>query len=296
MVAPPFWPGAHPAGPSRPRYSRDGPLWRVARLALLILLASGAAWCQEQPGGTSEQLLQEIGILRQLNALDLSRAQLEGLRKAWSEVERRRRQLAAKRDTPEIRAAAAAVRQALLESRPDEQIDTLIERLRSLLPKEDEEGDPDQQLFRLARQQARQVLNLLRAQQIVRLVGDEGPEGGPAQAMLRAVRGLRDDLENRASRIADFSARLSRELTDDDARARDSRGAIEALLVRAAELSDAAFETQRKALGDEAEQIVNRAVGSPIGVIQWQAEQRLADLLQEPRLGPVLDEKLKRLP
>jgi hypothetical protein len=266
---------------------------RLVLMLLLVALATRAEGAVEPPEGATDLLLEEIGILRQLNPLELNRAQLEGLRKAWGELDAKRRELAAKRQTPEIRAAAAALRQALLEERPEAQIQPLLDRLRALLPSADQEGEAEEPLVTAARPLAARVVPLLRAQQVVRLVGDDE---GPARGILRAAARLREDPEDQAARVADLSERLSRALTGDAARARDARAAIDAFLNRAVKLGDGAFAAQEKALLDEAEQIVNRAVGSPIGVIQWQAEQRIADLLLEPRLGPLLDERLKRQP
>jgi hypothetical protein len=271
-------------------------------LVCLFLCAALGLWLAWPVAGRSadgdlpplQQTFQDIHLLQQLNRLRLSTVQLQELAKSRREVETERRKLESRHDTPEIRAAAAAIRQALLENRPPDELGPLFEKLEMLrAARGGEEGEPDQRLTRAAQDQARRLIGTLRADQIVRLVGEED-EDSLARQLLREAREVRQAPEpERKSYSSRTAQRLSLELTRDVANAGRARQELEAFLTRLLELPEADTEARAGALAAELGQIVNRAVGSPLGEIQWRAERRLAGLLMHPRLAALLEERLR---
>lgn len=274
----------------------------AALLAVALAVAptgvhrAGAAPDAGQSGGVAplEQTFQEIHILNQLRELRATPAQLQALLEAARQVEAERRKIIAERESPEVRAAAEAVRKALLEDRPPDELGPLFEQLEMAQQKLGEPGDAEARLETLARSLARGFAARLTAQQIVRLQGEREQEpGGPLAEALNHVRRMREREQEVREFIEHFSRRTSLEITQDVARAGKVKEELAGALTRIAALPDAEFATKGLELYREMEKIVAQALGSPLGVIQWHAETRIRELLIHPRLAPVIEERLK---
>ncbi len=276
----------------------------MLRNIFLLLILSAAAWphvrvsaapAAAEPERSLRETMEEIGLLQQLRMLRLSREQLTGWRQAAGEVQAERAKAEARAETPEFRAAAEAVRKALLEGRAEDELNPLFEKLEQLLQQArgGDEGEPELRIAAVVRASARRLIEGLRADQIVRLVGEEEGEDGIGQVLLREIGEMRRQPEEARRRYtADQSRRLSLELTTDVARAGLARAELEKLITASLMLTEAELTARREAITREIAGIVSRAVNSPLGEIQLRAERRVAGILRHPRAAAVLTARL----
>jgi len=240
-----------------------------------------------------EQVFHDIETLRFLGSLHLSRQQLSGFLKLAQEVAAKGRP--GPPDTPEVRAALADIRQALLEERDPEGLDQLYQRLEKLIGGEDGEGGRERAFQEAVAAAAGKAVNLLHADQLTRLLGggEDDDRPGAAAPLVEAAHRLRGvPAPRRAAAVAETALRLANRFSKDVGRTGKIRAELEAWLKKALALPEDQFEQQIGRLTPEAERILERAAGSAFALLRLRAEGRLADLLHNPRLPALLKEKL----
>ena len=270
-------------------------LWTALIPALLFLGRGPAA--QQAPAASPplHELMHDVHALHELHRLRLSTAQLRGLLKSLDELQAQRRAIEGKHDTPEVRAALLAVRKALQEGREPDELGPLFERLEQLRAATGrEEQEPEAQIDAAVRRTARSLLQSLRAEQVIRLVGNEGEErDGLAHRLVQEVREVSRAPEPARRRwSAERSLRLSLELTEDTTRSGRARAELQQLFDRLLKEPGLPAPGQPEKVEEELGGIISRAVGSPLGEIQLRAERRLAELLRHPRLASLVRETL----
>jgi hypothetical protein len=188
----------------------------------------------------------------------------------------------------------ADLRDALVADEDDDRIEKLEDRLTDLTEAEDPQLDDEVRVTAAARRRAPDALRLLRPNQLAVYLGAAAEEIGDPQERLVAglaeVRSAKsDDWETTRDELAEDLGWLLGGL--DAARSKAFRAEAAALLTRAHALTEEEYEKQRPGLEKEARQ-VGADVG-PANVLRHAAERTLARLLSNPRLGPVLEARLK---
>src|SRR5262249_13077904 len=120
-------------------------------------------------------------------------------------------------------------------------------------------------------------------------------EAGVDAELIAAARRIRDQpAAKQPEAINEAATRLAPTATRDADRVSATRQEIEAFLKDAAKLSGTTFDAEMSALQARAAKIAQDAAGSNLAALQIRAERRLLDLLSQPALVSILEEKLKR--
>jgi hypothetical protein len=280
-------------------------MWAPHTLSHCLALASAMAWPMiafaddNPPAPPSRQSLvdlsQEVAALQALYALDVTRSQLEALRKIAQETAAKPRKHSDDQGSDALRKTLAQLREALVQATEDDRIDKLLERLDKLRDSEDSELDDGVDLTEDSVERAPGALRLLTPRQVATyLAGMADDIGDPLEELLGAlgrVRGLAaNKWKDERDGVADQVSRLLGGLDDE----RTSRIAdqVVQLLIVARSLKEAEFKTQLPELEKKARQIVGDQ--GPTEVLRNVMEQVLAELLSNPRLPAAIDARLKQ--
>jgi hypothetical protein len=275
---------------------------RIGVAVLAVVAVVGLAWpaaaaapkTRQETGKLSlNELSLEVQVLQTLHSLNVSKEQLERLRK----LARKTVELDAPRQpakgSAKLRQGLTDLHDALLQASDEERIDKLLDQVYDLREKEKAELDDDVDPTDEARQEAPGLLRQFRAGQVAGYLGsiaDEIPD--PVEQLLTAlnkVRGLKDDEYKRAR--ADLAEDVGQALAGvDPDKASEIGDAVQQLLIVARALPDKEFDKQRPELVKKAKAIVGDT--GPTDVLRHVMESRLAKLLSNPRLTAALDAML----
>jgi hypothetical protein len=274
-------------------------------LYLVIGLVSGfASPALGAPGGDAgrgsgttasvpvSQLMQEIQVLQTLRGLELTPAQTEKLLALARTADEAGRD---PRDCPEGRRVIGELRQALLEGKDFDVLGPLYEKLEQISRPGGAGDEPEARLQKARLQAARRAVEIFTPDQLLQLMGGDGGEGGVEAELIAAARRIRDQpAAKQTEAINEVATRLAPTATRDADRVSATRQEIESFLKDAAKLSATAFDAEMSTFQARAAKIAQDAAGSNLAALQIRAERRLLDLLSQPVLVSVLEEKLKR--
>jgi hypothetical protein len=272
--------------------------WRQVLALCSVLTLSLAAWqafgqqAQNEPTD-NQPLFEDIHLLNVIRELRLTNEQMDSLLKAAKELAAERQNLAGKRNSPEARKLLLQIKQALVEGKNEDELGPLFEQLEMLLQNGGEaHGEPEMKMRQAAQVKAKEAVNLLTPQQIVRLVGHEG-EGDLTAQFTEALNEARRNPQARAEVLQGFPIRFARLVVRGDAKKEESVAKqVRDLMAEALKLTNAEFNQKLSDFQKQVRQIVQGAGGSPFALLQAQVEDRMADILMNPRLAKVLEEKL----
>lgn len=241
-----------------------------------------------------QELSMEVTALQTIHHLQLSREQMQALRKICTQTADKPARAAGK-NNDKVRQALVSVRDAFLKPEKDEQILDLLEKLDAVREQEKFELSDDFEITDEARTQAPRVLRMLSARQVAvyaASLADELPD--PLENILDAlgrVRGLNAEKWKELRDIMrDETGKLLAGLDVD--KADEIGNKVVQLLIVARGLSEEDFKKQQPELEQKARDIVG-GVG-PTEVIKHVMEQQLAELLSNHRLAAALDARLAR--
>jgi hypothetical protein len=239
-------------------------------------------------------LNQEVAALQTLHLLNISKSQMEALRKVARETAAKQPARKESQGSEEFRKALTELRDALMQGKDDNRIDKLAEKVEDLREAEDFDREEAPELTEEAAHRAPEVLRLLSASQVARYVAafpEDIPD--PRERLLDAlgkVRGLApkkwEDLRHEVSEeVGHLVAGI-----DADRLSRVSDQVVQLLIV-ARSLKDNEFKKERPELEKKARHIVGDI--GPTDVLRNVIEQALAELLSNPRLPAALEARLK---
>ncbi len=266
-------------------------------LGLIVAMVPAAGTPAEEPRSTPSvgELSQEVAALQMFYALDLTRPQMEALRRRAADTAAPRRTPAGRpKANGDLRRSLVELRDALLKPTDGERIERLAEKLDALRESEAAELDDGFDVTEEAVEQAPEVLRRLSPRQVALYAGgcaDDIPDPrARLEEALAKSRGLsRDDWKQYRDGVAEDVAALLAGL--DDEGVQRLRDRIVQLLIVARSLKDDEFQAQRRDLEKKALEIVGDV--GPTEVIRHVVEQALAELLSNPRLEAALDARLK---
>jgi hypothetical protein len=274
-----------------------------ALLAGVVLICAMAAWALAEPEthdrpGPAVVLSQQVWALQTLHDLDLDVAQLESVRGAIPKPEddpvpRARNKVPAK-----YLATLEALRQALIRDdgsdEAKDQIDELRDDLESIQEDEQVELDDHVTITDAARAKVPDVMKALRPSQLSAYLAayqDEVPD--PVQTLVRAVD------ESRGADDAKFNSLSERTARDvgillaglDKEKAATVAERVRHWIEHARGLGDEG----PKAAGNELEKDAKAVLGEfdSFDVLRHWVERDVAELLSNPQLGVMIDERIK---
>jgi hypothetical protein len=266
--------------------------YRVVAIILFIALGSDSDRLTAGPPADTNDLSLEIAALRAIHQFEFTPAQLKALRKiaADAPADDGGRQQA--RTSEEFRQALVDLHAALLKGN-DERIDERQDKVDTLQESELPELDDGIEITDQAKKNVAKVLRLLSPRQVaahIAAYGDELPE--PLEHFMAAAdkaRGLDDkEWQHLRDEVADEVGRLAAGL--DVEKADEIHNQVVQLLIQVRAQSDDEFKKHRP----ELEKSIRRILGDlgPFDVLHRLVERALAELLSNPRLLAVLDERI----
>jgi hypothetical protein len=267
----------------------------VGALALATVMAAFVRADDPKKAGkpSASDLSLEVAALRTLHYLKATPAQVQALQKLSRDAAREKKKRESKASAEYVQ-ALADLRDALVEDDDDDQIDNLEEQLEQLTRKEKPELDHAIETTPTARKRAAEALRLFRATQVASFIAAYADEvSDPLETLLDALVQVRKlPLEEWKEKRDDWADTISQLVAGADAaKSTKSREEILALLGKARSLDAKEVETKQPELERQARAIVGDL--GPTDVLRNIMENTLAELLSNPRLGPVLEAKLK---
>lgn len=276
----------------------------MSHRVLVLAGCLGLAVCLEVPGRGAPQdpkkepslneLSLEVAALQTLYALDVTRPQVEQLRRLAADTADQTPGRKPARGSAQLRRALMELRAALLRGTDGERVDALVKQIDAIRDKEKPELDDGVEVTDGARDKAPEVLRLLTAAQVAVYTGGMAgdipdPTGELLEAIAR-VRGLQGkEWQELRDGVADEVGRLVGGVDSDAAQAVTDK--VKQLLIVARGLKDEEFKRQRPALEKSARAMV--APAGPLEVLRHVMEHSLAELLSNPRLTAVLEARLR---
>lgn len=262
--------------------------------ALLLIPAKPIERPRAEPETPVHALSLEVQALRTLYLLRATPEQIKAMRKFAKETAMAEREREKPHVSDDYRRVLANLRDALVADEDDDKIEGLEERLTELTEAEVPELDDGYRVTPAARRCAREVLRQLRPNQLAGYLGAMAEEiGDPQERLLAALEQVREGKDEAWKELRDV-------LADDlgwllgglaEERAKAIKAEVVALLSNVRELTDEEFDKQR----DELEKVARRigAGVSSTDVLRHALERTAARLLSNPRLGDVLDARLR---
>jgi hypothetical protein len=273
---------------------------KVNVMAVLVLCCLATAVMAEEGHKEKQtplvQLSQEVTALQVLYALDLTRPQLEAVKKLAALTAAKPDKTAQGKGSDNLRKKLVALRDALIEAKDDEHIGDLMDDIDTLRESEKPELDDQVDITEMAVTHAPKFLQMLTARQVAAYVGSFADDiADPRQRLLESlekVRGLPDD------KWAEMRDEVSEEVSGlvaglDDQRAAQVSAKVVQLMIVARSLKPAEFKAQRSDLEKQANQILGDI--GPTDVLRHVMERALAELLSNPSLPAALEARLKKL-
>jgi hypothetical protein len=269
--------------------------FRIVGIGLLFL---ATAVLEPGPVGAAEgkkkevslnDLAMEVEALRTLHYFRFTPAQRDWLLKLARETPGKPRERKAARASAEFRAAAEALRNALVDDLDDDQIDELEEHYDDLHDAEKARLDDEVDVTAAARRRVPEVLRRLRAPQVASFLAanaDDIPD--PVELLtgsfVKARRLQGKEWKALRDEVADEVGRLVAGLDKEKGDRVESR--VADLLLRVRGLKEEEFKKQKAALEKEAAQIAGRV--RALEVLGHFTEYALAELLSNPQLKRAL--------
>ena len=264
--------------------------------ALAVILATVmprvAAGAQDAGALTTEELQQDIELLRVLTRAALQPDELRSLANAAAEVAQKRQGVEAARADPALKAALEQLREALLAGQPEQQVQAIEVQVE---PASAKLHQAEEAMFATAETAVAGLLQVLPEAVLHDLLSAQ--MGDPVQALRGALH------ESRHIPPAEFDGwlqQVSRELSlglahgNADA-AEASRAEIEKLLTSTRQMTNAQLAAAEQDLDAQVQAIAGAAdqTQDPDRKAQMVREMLLG-LLMNPRLDPVLQARLAR--
>jgi len=267
---------------------------RHSLAALVVILASLALpWTAGAQGAaelTTDELQQDINLLRLLARPGLQADELQALATAAADVDGKRQALQQAREDPALKAALEQLREALLAGQPEEQIQAIEEQIGPVQAKLQQ---AEEAVFASVEQAIAGLLTALPEPVLEDLV--RARMGDPVQGLVGALH------ESRHIPPAEFDGwleQVSRELSmglaqGDEQAAAANRAEIEKLLTTTRQMTNPQMEAQAETLEGQA-----RAIAAAADQTQdpdrraGMVRETLFDLLMNPRLHAVLQARL----
>ena len=267
-----------------------------------VSLLAGRADAQAEAGANDSSVIlsQQVWALQTMHDLELDAAQLDALRAAIPKLEEDNSQRVVQNVSAKYLSVLNSLRGALLEDSETkdskDQIDTLRDELESIREDEQVRLDDHVLVSDAATAVVPAIMKIIRPGQLAAYLAayqDEVPE--PAQVLARAAN------ESRGLDDAKFGAQADR--TSHDVAAliagldkEKSAGIVERArhwLEHQRELSDDDFKTAKAGL----EKSAADAIGpfDSFDVLRHFVERDVAELLSNPRLSSMIDERVKKL-
>jgi hypothetical protein len=265
-----------------------------------VLLAGLACWTAKadepkKPTTRSlSELSQEVAALQTLYLLDVTRPQLELLRKMASETAGKPTKAAEPKAGPKVRQMLVDLRAALVEAKNDDRIGDLIDKYYDLRQADKTEIDDSVDITDDAIRRVPEALRLLTPKQAAAYLGNFADNiADPLARILDAmdaVRRLPGDME------LDYTDEVAAEVSQLLAGLDDEKGGhisrqVGQLLIVAHSLKDADYKTQKPDLEKRARRIVGDV--GPTDVLRHVLEHALAELLSNPQVAVALESRLK---
>ena len=248
-----------------------------------------------EPAPPLSALSQEVSALQVLYSLDVTRPQLEALKKLAAKTAAKPAAQAAGKGSDGLRKKLTALRDALVDPKDDDRIGELMEDLDKLRDAEKPELADEIDVTEDAVLQAPAFLRTLSARQVASYVAGFAAEiMDPREHLLEAlqkVRGLSDaEWGETRDDVAEDVSHLVAGLDED--RAAKVRNQVIQLLIIARSLKPEEFKKERSDLEKQAQEILGNL--GPTDVLRHIMERVVAELLSNPRLPAALDARLKK--
>jgi hypothetical protein len=241
------------------------------------------------------ELSQEVSALQALYTLNLTRPQMETLRKLAGETASRPPKAADVKASAKFRKALTDLRDALVTQPPDDdRVENLSDRVNDLRDAEQLDLDDGVEVTDEAVERATEVLKLLTARQVAGYVATVADDiGDPLESLQAALDQAKAASAEQWAQLRDETADEVSQLVGglDAEKAGRVRDQVVQFLIVARSLKPDEFKAQRPALEKKARQIVGDL--GPTEVLRHVMEHALAELLSNPQLPRALDRRLK---
>jgi hypothetical protein len=264
-------------------------------VALTCLGATAAALAKDDaPKLPLADLSLEVAALQTLYTLQPTPEQMKALQEFARKTAQQPANRRAGKATDNYRDALAELRQALIEATDDERVDELEDRVDKLRDEEKPTLDDAIEMTDKAVEAAPQVLRLFTARQVAAYAGAVADDiADPLETILDAAGKVRDMDDKQWKEFRTTTTETIGMLLGgvDAERSAAYRDKTLQLLIVVRGLSAAEFKQQRAGLEKKARAIVGDV--GPLDVVRHYLEDRLAELLSNPRLSAALEARLK---
>lgn len=270
--------------------------WRQVVALCGVVALSLVAWRSlaraQNEIADNQPLFEEIHLLNLIRELRLTNEQMESLLKAAEELKEQQQTLRSQRNSPEVRTLLLQIKQGLIEGKNEDELGLLFEQLEMLIARDAPPHETEEKVRQAAQEKAKEAAALLTPQQIVRLVG-RADEGDLTARFVEMLNEARRNPQARVEVLQVFPRHVARLAARGDAKKEETLiKQVRDLMDEALKLSDAEFRQKLSDLQKQLRQVVQGAGGSPFALLQAQVEERLAEILMNPRFAKVLEEKL----
>jgi hypothetical protein len=268
-------------------------------LALVVAMAQPLTCLAGPPDARAKDkvslsnLSLEVEALQTMHRFQMTTRQLEMLSRLVSETAGKPKPREDGKGSAKLQRTLTDLRDALLRNE-DDRIERLEEQLEGLLDAEDPDLDDEVELTAGARRRASEVLQSLSTRQVASFLGTLSEPPDPLERLLGAldvVGKLKD--EQWKTLTEDIADDLAWQLGGVDAnRGRAVADSVRQFLGSARALNEKEFKKQRPELEKATRQFVGQV--PPTAILHNVAEHELAELLSNPRLGALLEARLKK--
>jgi ASC-1-like (ASCH) protein len=263
---------------------------KIAGALLAMLLLSSGVFAQEPPAQTVDEISEDIDVLEQLNTYGFTVEQLQAMVPILKELDAKRQVLEAYKRSDEALAPMRALRDALIEGKAADQLQTNTEVVWDrMMELEDayEEAIPGTM---------KKIAALLTDDQLAALsVGDEWAydETDRIFATLDTARDFDDDT---FSKWRDQTARqiAFRGAAESEEKAKQIQDKVKQFLDKARKMKEDEYMDQYDDLFDELQTLIAGSQPKPLReVVEAQAAEELEYVMRSERILPLIEAQVK---